>query len=731
MRLDTAREETISTIGGAQKFKMNASAKAFQILSSGIYERKIEAIVRELSCNAYDSHVMAGKAEVPFRIQLPTWKNDNVFAIEDFGVGLSEEEVYNVYTTYFESTKTDSNDVIGALGLGSKTPFSYTDSFTVKARKNGKECVFSAQISAAGEPEVIKMYERPWTGENGVEVSVEVADKDVNEFFQCAEKVLSWFEVKPECNRSLSYDFDSEIIENVRKYGYHLKQKEGWYNVNCKAVMGNVAYDLELDDLVKNSQSHADDVFFEEEDYRENVNKFISVLKNIRADLFFTIAIGEADVAASRETLSLDDRTKYNLRQRLYTIYKNFRETTVKKIENMSSIFEVANKLTPYERSLVRDFKVNGYCLNDLGERRERIRTSVRLPEGDQVDPEIKRLYEISEDFEITIYGSFNARWGARSRSKRGTEAHYSDLLKDNKIQVVVNDCERKSGIKDAIMDNDTLGRYIMVVTNKNTTLTKDLEDLLNYLTFNSFNVIYASSFWDGKLSKNKSKSTGLAKQIVKSKVIRPHRSYPVAETVDFSELDKSKWAYVNATSGHITLEFEVNGDKRAVGYITTTHIVEVCKELDLEGIVLGNGNNIKKIERILQEDRKLDKLIQEKACKTSAYRATLTETVKDLEDQRFEIFDRYNQMLASVKAVDVPYKCCSQLVYGFSLSYSERKKIEESIKNRMKVFERSVNILREKSILLSELLKMKSWRFDYKMLPEIKEYIELKNWRV
>ena len=72
MRLDTTREKTITNLNGSRKFQMKSSAKAFQILSSGIYERKVEAIVRELSCNAYDSHVAAGKKDVPFKVNLPT-----------------------------------------------------------------------------------------------------------------------------------------------------------------------------------------------------------------------------------------------------------------------------------------------------------------------------------------------------------------------------------------------------------------------------------------------------------------------------------------------------------------------------------------------------------------------------------------------------------------------------------------------------------------------------------
>ena len=125
-------------------FRSN-SAKAFSILSSGLYANKIRAIIRELSTNAYDSHVAAGCADRPFEVHLPT-SLEPWFSVRDYGVGLSHQQVVNIYTTYFESTKTGSNDFVGALGLGSKSPFSYTENFGVTAVQNGHMGVYTALI---------------------------------------------------------------------------------------------------------------------------------------------------------------------------------------------------------------------------------------------------------------------------------------------------------------------------------------------------------------------------------------------------------------------------------------------------------------------------------------------------------------------------------------------------------------------------------------------------------
>ena len=158
LNLAPNNEAVLSNVGEIGEFRIRNSAKAFNILSSGLYANKIRAIIRELSCNAVDSHVAAGKQNTPFDIHLPTTL-EPWFAIRDYGTGLNHEQVTSIYTTYFESTKTNSNDFIGALGLGSKSPFSYTDNFTVTAIKDGVKGIYSAFINGEGVPSIAKMGE--------------------------------------------------------------------------------------------------------------------------------------------------------------------------------------------------------------------------------------------------------------------------------------------------------------------------------------------------------------------------------------------------------------------------------------------------------------------------------------------------------------------------------------------------------------------------------------------
>ena len=82
----------------------------FQILSGKIYGNKILAVIRELSCNAADSHKQAGHTK-PFDVQMPT-QLEPVFRIRDYGVGLSHENVFNLYMTFGASSKRNSNALL-------------------------------------------------------------------------------------------------------------------------------------------------------------------------------------------------------------------------------------------------------------------------------------------------------------------------------------------------------------------------------------------------------------------------------------------------------------------------------------------------------------------------------------------------------------------------------------------------------------------------------------------
>jgi hypothetical protein len=276
-------EAIVSNVGEIGEFRIRNSAKAFSILSSGLYANKIRAVIRELSCNAVDSHAAAGKSETPFDVHLPNTLSPH-FSIRDYGTGLSHEQVTNIYTTYFESTKTASNQFIGALGLGSKSPFSYTDNFTVTAIQNGRKGIYTAFINEAGVPSIAQMIEEATDEPNGVEVKFAVTDRyDFDKFRQEARQVYRHFALRPVVSGNGDFGFDTPEYESRDIIpGVHSYKNEG--RRGSVAVMGNIAYPIEI--------PAAD----------QSIDQDVRNLLTCGLELHF--AIGELDFQASREGLS-------------------------------------------------------------------------------------------------------------------------------------------------------------------------------------------------------------------------------------------------------------------------------------------------------------------------------------------------------------------------------------------------------------------------------------------
>jgi hypothetical protein len=236
-------EAIISNVGEIGEFRIRNSAKAFSILSSGLYANKIRAVIRELSCNAVDSHAAAGKQDVPFDVHLPNTLEPH-FSIRDYGTGLSHDQVSNIYTTYFESTKTDSNAFIGALGLGSKSPFSYTDNFTVTAIQDGRKGIYTAFINEAGVPSIAQMMEEATDEPAGVEVKFAVNSRyDFDKFRQEARIVYKHFALRPIVSGNGDFGFvDAEYESRDIVPGVHSFKN----NSGSAAVMGNIAYPIDI-----------------------------------------------------------------------------------------------------------------------------------------------------------------------------------------------------------------------------------------------------------------------------------------------------------------------------------------------------------------------------------------------------------------------------------------------------------------------------------------------------
>lgn len=319
MVLNGVKENVSRNLGESTSFTIEANEAAFQILTDKLYKYPIRAIVRELAANAIDANRVSKSKLNNWEITLPNSINP-MFAIEDFGVGMTDTEIKEVYTTFFKSTKSSSNDQTGMFGLGSKTPFAYTKQFIVESSKDGFKNIYSMH-SENGKPEVIKVNPEPIpTDKTGTKVSFAVNIKDFKEFYDAMIYSSAVWPGLPKINGSSEFysylknkKWESEaepeiILENTNKVYSSMEKvptSEDFVKVgNDKFYleMGNVLYYVSLEQL------DIDSIYY-----------------NVLGSYIIHAPIGSVSITPNREDLQYDEKTKEFLNKEIIsTVIKNF-----------------------------------------------------------------------------------------------------------------------------------------------------------------------------------------------------------------------------------------------------------------------------------------------------------------------------------------------------------------------------------------------------------------------
>ena len=185
MKVNPRVLDVTSTLEG-EKIGMTIAQDALAHIMSvltDLYSDPELAVIREYSTNAYDAHVESF-VDRPIEITLPSQLSP-YFKVRDYGAGLNVDDIREIYSQYGASTKRESDDVVGMLGLGCKSALTYTDQFTLTAVKDGicTQVSISRDEDGTGSMTIAAEYE---TDEpSGVEITVPA--KKYNSFEEKAE----------------------------------------------------------------------------------------------------------------------------------------------------------------------------------------------------------------------------------------------------------------------------------------------------------------------------------------------------------------------------------------------------------------------------------------------------------------------------------------------------------------------------------------------------------------
>ena len=284
-------------------FRVSNSGVVFDLLRNKIYKDPVLAICREIASNARDAHREVGTPDRPIEIQLPGMF-DSSLIIKDFGLGISKDRMYDIFLEYGSSTKRNCSEQQGAYGLGAKTPFAYSDTFTIitTSKDDGYKRTYNAYIDETGIGKVALVSESISDEEFGTAIVIPVNKKDFVKFAESVLLVTNFWNVRP-------------IIKNVdtkaKEVNFFIK-RDNWALTSYKperkgtdyystlfhtsAVIDGIMYEIDFDQLLVSS----------------SVKSFFKTASIV---LYFNI--GELSLIASRDAIHYNENTKSVLSKRL------------------------------------------------------------------------------------------------------------------------------------------------------------------------------------------------------------------------------------------------------------------------------------------------------------------------------------------------------------------------------------------------------------------------------
>lgn len=308
-----SRQVTTSGVQSSMSFGIDESnlVMIYDILRSKLYTNPVLTIVREYSSNARDSHTEAGCPEKPIYLHLPT-EVEPYFAVRDFGVGITPSRMEDIFCKYGSSTKRNENTQIGGFGLGSKSAFCYTDTFTISTVYDGIAYHYSAYLDDTKVGAISLLDYEPTEEHNGTTITIPVKRQDIHRFRDEAVNVTRYWQVRPEFNVEVDYPTSAVVLQGET----WRMVKEDYYRP-ARALIADLPLDISLSQLSgltdKERQIH-------------------------NTPLLIDFPIGKLSLAVNRESLQYDAATQLALKCALSDILNEAAIAAQERVDSMPSL---------------------------------------------------------------------------------------------------------------------------------------------------------------------------------------------------------------------------------------------------------------------------------------------------------------------------------------------------------------------------------------------------------
>lgn len=353
MKLQAHNNKLVTNVKAeTQEFGIGNASVVIDILRNRLYEHKIRTLVQEYMCNGRDAMREIGNNK-PIEVTVPTHFSPT-FKVRDFGPGITPERMQKVFVMYGASTKRDNNNQTGGFGIGAKSAWSYTDSFTIVTYVDGVKRTYIAHTGVNNNGRLDLIGTETTKEENGTEIQIAVKKDDVGEFVDAVRRASYFWKTTPiikglvdetPTNKYLEVVPSLQVVEG--DLPNFIEFADRWDSSKIGLVIDGVPYSIS-EKIVNRSPG------------LKKLNERIASFALVHIDN------GVVEVSASRESVADSDFTIRNLDlvvSGIVTKLMAFLGQEFKKVNEVSELIETYNK---YSKCFNLDtFHVKGYTVSN------------------------------------------------------------------------------------------------------------------------------------------------------------------------------------------------------------------------------------------------------------------------------------------------------------------------------------------------------------------------------
>lgn len=361
------------------------------------YRHKVRTPVQEIISNARDAQRENGNPDRAIKIQLPT-AIEPTFRVRDYGVGMSESRVKDIFTSFGASTKNADNEQTGGFGIGAKSPLAYTDQFNIKTFVDGTYWLYVVSKTAQEGIAIHLLGKGDTDEENGTEVQIPVNPSDRRTFIKAACRCTMFWDVEPEFNlpeEELYREVNGTYLNSLSIHSE--SELSAMFDRSIIVSVDGIPYELDSDTLRKVKS------------LMELKNKL-----NYNSYAVIRLNVGDIDLLQTRENIDESERT-------LSQLHKYGLKALTELNEYLASCL---NAKTLQER--IEQYKDVSEKFNNIGHHR-----FARV-----FDLQSSRLYLSSS---LSAYGyAMRGKWGAKVKTpqKKG-KSYFDHSVKYNNLDTI------------------------------------------------------------------------------------------------------------------------------------------------------------------------------------------------------------------------------------------------------------------------------------------------------